>query len=145
MIHGYIQCIPRVLRGLDYVSKTPDSSSRFVFIHCHPIQELNCLTEASRERRNESIDAAITITQHIGTARDVSRAMRSQYERKSNAAFDLTVPDFDLNIIESYPELPDGVDVEVRIERTVMLERRSRTYELEDYSRNARISRDRYA
>ncbi|KAJ7188547.1 hypothetical protein C8R46DRAFT_1055025 [Mycena filopes] len=92
--------------------------SQRLLIHLH---------EVSVERRNESLGAAITVTQHFASARDVSRAVRSQFESK-NGGFDLT---------------DDDVDVEVRIERTVRVERveRVRGFELENYSRTARSYR----
>ncbi|KAJ7497055.1 hypothetical protein FB451DRAFT_1209893 [Mycena latifolia] len=99
------------------------------------------LHDASIERRNESIGAAVTITQHIASARDVSRAIRSQFESKSGLDFNLTVPDFDLDSIRSGPPIAEDVDVQVRVERTVRMERVPRVYELEDYSRNARSTR----
>ncbi|KAJ7039162.1 hypothetical protein C8F04DRAFT_950435, partial [Mycena alexandri] len=109
-------------------------ASQRLLIHLH--------AEASVERRNESIGAAVTITRHIASTRDVSRAMRSQFESKNGLSFNLTVPDFDL---ESMPgtSVHDSctdvsVDVEVRIERTVRMEPVPRVYELEDYSRPAR-------
>ncbi|KAJ6558497.1 hypothetical protein DFH09DRAFT_1036991 [Mycena vulgaris] len=106
--------------------------SQKLLIHLH---------DASVERRNESIGAAVTITQHIASARDVSRAIRSQFQSKSGMDFDLTVPDFDLDSIRSGAAIPDDVDVQVRVERTVRMERIPRVYELEDYSRNARSTR----
>ncbi|KAJ7874759.1 hypothetical protein B0H14DRAFT_2502004 [Mycena olivaceomarginata] len=103
--------------------------SQRLLIHLH--------VEASVERRNESIDAAVTITQHLASARDVSRAVRSQFESKNGAGFDLTVPEFDLESLAGSASHED-TEVHVRIERTVRMERMPRTYELEDYSRNAR-------
>ncbi|KAJ7128948.1 hypothetical protein C8R43DRAFT_686416 [Mycena crocata] len=106
--------------------------SQKLLIHLH---------EASLERRNESIGAAVTVTQHISTARDVSRAMRSQFESKNGRRSDLTVPDFELDSIQSAPAIREDVDVQVRIERTVRMERLPRVYELEDYSRKSRTIR----
>jgi len=107
--------------------------SQRLLIHLH---------EVSVERRNESIDAAVTITQHLTSARDVSRAVRSQFDsKKSGRGFDLTVPDFDLESLPCAGPAPpeDGdAEVHVRIERTVRMERVPRVYELEDYSRTAR-------
>ncbi|KAJ6497819.1 hypothetical protein C8R45DRAFT_984349 [Mycena sanguinolenta] len=104
--------------------------SQRLLIHLH---------EASVERRNESIDAAVTISQHIASARDVSRALRSQFESKSGAGFDLTVPDFDVeSLSRTAPDVDRDAEVHVRIERTVRMERVPRVYELEDYSRTAR-------
>jgi len=99
------------------------------------------LYEVSVERRNESIGAAVTITQQIATARDVSHAIRSQFESKSGR-FDLTVPDFDLE--SAAPLTEEDASVHVRIERTVRMERMPRVYNLEDYSRNARSSRSKH-
>ncbi|KAK7057448.1 hypothetical protein R3P38DRAFT_2841047 [Favolaschia claudopus] len=106
--------------------------SQRLLIHLH---------EASLERRNESIEAAVTITEHITSARDVSRALRSQFETKSGAGCDLTVPDFDAESLSGgggRPSSEEPTEVHVRIERTVRMERVPRVYELEDYSRNAR-------
>ncbi|KAJ7718012.1 hypothetical protein DFH07DRAFT_761764, partial [Mycena maculata] len=107
--------------------------SQRLIIHLH--------AEASVERRNESIGAAVTITQHFASARDVSRAIRSQFGSKSGRGLDLTVPDFDFDSLESQPATLEDVDVQVRIERTVRVEGMPRVYELEDYSRNARSLR----
>lgn len=94
------------------------------------------LHAASRERRNESINAAVTITQTIESARQVSRAMRSQFEQKRSDAFDLTVPDFDLETMESGHGAHEDTGVEVRIERTVRFEKNTKIpYGLENYSR----------
>jgi len=98
--------------------------SQRLLIHLH---------EASVERRNESIGAAVTITQHMTSARDVSRAIRSQFESKNGMGLELTVPDFDLE--SGAPGSEEDVDVHVRIERTVKIERVQKTYELENYSR----------
>jgi len=104
--------------------------SQRLLIHLH---------EASVERRNESIGAAVTITQHIASARDVSRAIRSQFESKNGGGFDLTVPDFDLESLAcAEPANAEEAEVHVRIERTVRMEQVPRVYELEDYSRNAK-------
>ncbi|KAJ7502846.1 hypothetical protein B0H11DRAFT_606166 [Mycena galericulata] len=104
--------------------------SQRLIIHLH---------EASVERRNDSIGAAITITQPFTSAREVSRAIRSQFESKDGMGLDLTVPDFDLDSIQSVPVTNEDVEgVQVRIERTVRMERTPRVYELEDYTRHAR-------
>ncbi|KAL0956219.1 hypothetical protein HGRIS_002375 [Hohenbuehelia grisea] len=101
--------------------------SQRLLIHLH---------DASIERRNESINAAVTITQNLESAYSVSHAVRTQFEQKS-AGFQLTVPDFESS--EGSTELPEHMDVQVRIERTIKLEdQRPRTYELEDYSRSGR-------
>lgn len=94
------------------------------------------MSEASRERRNDSIQQALTITHTMESSRQVSQAMRSQFDRKPGGAFDLTVPDFDLDTIEEGRVLDDmDGSVEVRVERTVQVDRRVKTYELENYSR----------
>ncbi|KAF7362110.1 hypothetical protein MVEN_00556800 [Mycena venus] len=80
--------------------------SQRLLIHLH---------EASVERRNESIGAAVTITQHIASARDVSRAIRSQFESKNGGGFDLTVPDFDLESLAcAGPANPEEAEVHNR-------------------------------
>ncbi|KAF5386139.1 hypothetical protein D9615_002347 [Tricholomella constricta] len=76
------------------------------------------LYDASRERRNESIEEAITITQHLDSVRQVSRAIRSQFEHKSGRTFDLTVPDFDLGTDPGQSDPPEDLEVQVRIEHT---------------------------
>lgn len=91
----------------------------------------------SVERRNKSIGAAVTITQQIATAREVSHVIRSQFESKNGRGIDLTVPDFDLESVHyAAPLTEEDAEVHVRIERTVRLERMPRKYNLEDYSRN---------
>lgn len=93
------------------------------------------MAEASRNRRR-SIDAdAVTITHTLDSARLVSRAMRSQFEQKN--AYDLTVPDFDLSTIEEGRPMDDVGGVEVRIERTIRMDRKksAKSYQLENYSR----------
>ncbi|KAJ7311774.1 hypothetical protein DFH08DRAFT_897594 [Mycena albidolilacea] len=94
--------------------------------------------EVSAERRNESIGAAVTRTQQITTAREVSHAIRSQFESKNGRGIDLTVPDFDLESVHYAAPLNEEEEVHVRIERTVRLERMPRKYGLEDDSRNPR-------
>ncbi|KAJ7078844.1 hypothetical protein B0H15DRAFT_859491 [Mycena belliarum] len=108
--------------------------SQKLLIHLH---------DASVERRNESVAAAATVTRYITSAREVSRAIRSQFESKNERDHDLTVPDFDVESVRSGRSLPEDVDVEVRVERTVRIERERdrRAYELEDYSRTARSTR----
>ncbi|KAF8638073.1 hypothetical protein AX16_010705 [Volvariella volvacea WC 439] len=98
------------------------------------------LYHASREH-SQSIDAAITITHHLNSARDVSRAIRTQFENKraGGTTFEVAAPDGDSDFS---PEYPDRTNVQVRIERTVKLEHRSRAYELETYTRNATTSLD---
>ncbi|KAG6866666.1 hypothetical protein C0991_000776 [Blastosporella zonata] len=89
------------------------------------------LHDVSRKRRNESIEEAITVMQHLDSAHQISHALRSQFERKSGPTFDLTIPDFELD-----HDHGDDIEVQVRVEHTVELDRRLRTYELENYSRS---------
>ncbi|KAF7315257.1 Zn(2)-C6 fungal-type domain-containing protein [Mycena indigotica] len=91
------------------------------------------LHEASLKGRNESGDA-VTVTRQLTSARDVSRAIRSQFESKNG---DFTIPDME----SSAGDLQEDVDVQVRVEKTVKTESVARAYELEDYSRMARSSR----
>ncbi|KDR75305.1 hypothetical protein GALMADRAFT_249322 [Galerina marginata CBS 339.88] len=95
------------------------------------------LYDASRERREESLDGAeVTITKNIATARDVSRVVRTQFDQKTNTPFDLSRrPHTESGTDEG--EYPDDIGVQVRIERTVRLNHYTRTYELEDYSRRS--------
>lgn len=97
------------------------------------------LSQDARERRNESIDAAITITQNINSARDVSRAIREQFDHKSGGQLELTVPGSESDTVTSIPE---DIDVQVTIERTVRLDQRSMGYGLENYSRSGRFARE---
>ncbi|KAL4266568.1 Transmembrane protein [Pleurotus pulmonarius] len=97
------------------------------------------LHNASMDRRMASLEEAVTITQDIDSARAASRALRSQFEKDTRNTFDLTVPDFDSSIGGHESELPSHVDVQVRIERTVKVETRPRTFELENYSRSAQF------
>ncbi|KAJ7124979.1 hypothetical protein C8R44DRAFT_781962 [Mycena epipterygia] len=99
------------------------------------------LHDMSVERRNQSIGAAVTVTQQIVSARDVSHAIRSQFESKNGMGLELTVPDFNFDSIPCTSPIHEDVDVQVRIERTVRMERLPHVYELEDYSRNARTTR----
>ncbi|KAJ7594677.1 hypothetical protein C8J56DRAFT_927361 [Mycena floridula] len=95
------------------------------------------LHTASRERRNEMISQAVTISQSLETAREVSKAMRQQFESMPKMrALQLSVPDFDLETMTSDDsELPEETNVSVRIERTFEIQQPSSRYELEDYSR----------
>ncbi|KAF8893924.1 hypothetical protein BD779DRAFT_962031 [Infundibulicybe gibba] len=100
------------------------------------------ISDASRERRIDSFDRAVTLTQNLDSARDVSRAIRSQFEQKSSTGFNLTVPEFDITTVDDNSR-SEPVDVQVRIEHTVKLEHvLPRRYELEDYSRSGRSARD---
>src|SRR5438105_3776391 len=87
-------------------------------------------SDASRARREEeSFEAAFTVGKDITNARNISQAVRT-FGCRSSKPFGLTP---DSRIEERHPE-DNGV--QVRIERTVLkMERFSRPYELEDYSR----------
>ncbi|KAJ6526709.1 hypothetical protein B0H19DRAFT_544512 [Mycena capillaripes] len=123
----------------DLVQQTAAASPGYCVTWIMSQRLLIHLYEVSVERRNEAIGAAVTITQQIATARDVSRAIRSQFESKSGRGFDLTVPDFDLESAHyAAPVTEEDAEVHVRIERTVRMERKLRVYNLEDYSRNVR-------
>ncbi|TFK44487.1 hypothetical protein BDQ12DRAFT_673071 [Crucibulum laeve] len=102
--------------------------SQRLLIHLH---------DAQRERRIESLDNAITISQNLDSAREISRAFRNQFEQKSGAAVELTRPDSET---DTRPQTSESVLV--RIERTIQLDHRPRTYELEDYTRSGRLNRD---
>ncbi|KAJ8076949.1 hypothetical protein PM082_001372 [Marasmius tenuissimus] len=97
----------------------------------------------SLERRNESMYAAYTISQTISSAQAVNRAVRSQFEPKASLhdSLELTNPDFDLDTMEAgltRDSSDDVSSVQVRVEKTVTIQRRPSTKkELEDYSRHA--------
>jgi hypothetical protein len=117
----------RLLIHLYSLSAISRTSSRIHWFEC---------LDATREHRDRS--EAVTISQGIDHPRDVSRAVRTQFEefdQKSTGTFNLTVPDID----EIYPqsELQQETGVQVRIERIVKLDRRLRTFELENYSRSS--------
>lgn len=97
------------------------------------------ITEASRERRNVSIDTSITVTRDLEQARHIQHALRSQFESKPAISVELTVPDFDMS---SYEDGPDEPQVHVRIEKTVSFEgpNASGVRELEDYTRKSQRS-----
>ncbi|KAJ8521164.1 hypothetical protein ONZ45_g2081 [Pleurotus djamor] len=99
------------------------------------------LHSASIERRMDSINAAVTISQNIESSRDASSALRSQFERKSGHSSELTIPDFSIHSLDGLPEIPAHVDVQVRIERTVKFENRPpREFPLENYTHSGRAS-----
>ncbi|KAF7298130.1 hypothetical protein HMN09_01034400 [Mycena chlorophos] len=92
------------------------------------------LRDASTELKDDSLpNGAVTVTHQLSSARDISRALRSQFKSKSGGRFELTVPDFEASIGEI-----EDVDVHVQIERSVRMEPQlsTRVYELEDYSRS---------
>lgn len=94
-------------------------------------------SDASRERREEEDfeDAAITISKNISTHRDISRVVRTNFDKSRSSPFEFSRRA--RNSLESN-ESPEHVDVQVRIEKTVKLNHYTRTYELEDYSRRTR-------
>lgn len=80
------------------------------------------------------------MTQNLDTPLHISRAIHSQIDLKSSAAFDLTVPDFDLETSAGgLQQRCEGI--QVRIERADKSELNPRASELEDYSRSVK-SRD---
>lgn len=109
--------------------------SQRMLIHLH---------NATRERNHETTEKGITITENLGSARDVSHAVRTQFEPKdSGATFDLTFPrrgQTDTAIPED-PDIDPNLSVQVRVERTVKLDRALRSYELEDYTMSSRQRR----
>ncbi len=95
---------------------------------------LKTFTDASRERRNESISTSVTITKELDRSRHIQHALRSQFESKPGIAVELTVPEFEM----SYDGGPEEPEVHVRIEKTVSFQEGATTTsvrELEDYSR----------
>ncbi|KJA20790.1 hypothetical protein HYPSUDRAFT_42884 [Hypholoma sublateritium FD-334 SS-4] len=93
------------------------------------------LYDASRERREEEDfdDAAITISKNISTHRDISRVVRTNFDKNSTAPFEFSHRPH--NSLESEAEHAKDIDVQVRIERTIKLNHYTRAYELEDYTR----------
>ncbi|KAG2015848.1 hypothetical protein CC2G_009077 [Coprinopsis cinerea AmutBmut pab1-1] len=102
------------------------------------------LYDASRERDEGSYNEAVTISQNVGTAREVSRVVRSRLDSKHGVPFDFTrsTVQVDPNAPNHHQvTFPDDVGVQVRVERTVRRDRfahRYAGYELEDYSRRSR-------
>ncbi|KAF5325757.1 hypothetical protein D9611_000076 [Ephemerocybe angulata] len=95
------------------------------------------LYDASRERQEGSYAEAVTLSQNIGTARDVSRVVRAQFDRKHGVPFDYSRPTFEVepsNPATQQVVFPEDVGVQVRVERTVRRNRHNRGYELEDYT-----------
>lgn len=80
----------------------------------------------------------MTITQDIQSPHEISRAIRSQFDRKTGLGFELTVPDFEIHSIPRSEQTPEMRGVQVKIERTVNVERVPSTYSLEDYSRHTK-------
>lgn len=95
------------------------------------------LPDASYRRRHDSVDRVVTITRTADSARQTSHAMRSHFD-KNGKGLQLTVPDFDLETVQSSWDRPEEIGIEVKIERTVHVteSRRSHGYELENYSRS---------
>jgi hypothetical protein len=96
--------------------------------------------DAMREHRDRF--ESVTITHDIDSPRDVSCAVRTfeALEHKSTGAFSNPLPDMDEFYTRS--QVQQDARVQVRIERTVRLDRRLRTFELENYSRIGGRSRD---
>lgn len=130
---------------MDNVPEAIDTSIWFARLALRCLAIDHVLLDASRERRSETIEEAITITQHLDNARQVSHIIRSQFEPKSDPTFDLTVPEFNLGTEYEHEDAPEEFEVQVRVEHTVKLDRRLRTYELENYSRNERCSQDMHS
>ncbi|KAH6914222.1 hypothetical protein BKA70DRAFT_1260775 [Coprinopsis sp. MPI-PUGE-AT-0042] len=98
------------------------------------------LYDASREREDEgSYNEAVTISQHIGSARDVSRVIREHLDNKRGVPVDFTRSAGGVNTTTSQHRVTFP-DVEVHVERTVKNHRGRgyAGYELEDYSRRSR-------
>lgn len=95
-------------------------------------------TDASREHREDDLSGAeITITKNIGSARDISRVVRTQFDHKNETPFELARrPQVESGTEEG--EYPDDIGIQVRIEKTVKLNHYARNYELEDYTRSRR-------
>ncbi|TFK25561.1 hypothetical protein FA15DRAFT_668453 [Coprinopsis marcescibilis] len=99
------------------------------------------LYDASRERQAGSYDEAVTISQNVGTAREVSRVIRTHLDSKHGLPLDFSraAYEIDPNLQNRQVTFPDDVGVQVRVERTVRRDRRALDrYELEDYSRRSR-------
>ena len=97
---------------MDNVSKIVDSPMQFVVTHrTNPIVFIDFL-DATREHRDRS--EAVIITQDVNYPRDVSCAVRTQFEEfdhKNSGMFHLTASDTN----EFYPpsELPQETRVQV--------------------------------
>ncbi|KAF9528511.1 hypothetical protein CPB83DRAFT_313968 [Crepidotus variabilis] len=98
------------------------------------------LYDASREHREEEdlelAGAALTLSKNVTGHRNISRVVRSQFDKNQTDPFDLGGGPRDSTSTSEYPE---DLNVSVRIERTVKSKRVSRTLELEDYSRRSRM------
>ncbi|KAG6812542.1 hypothetical protein H0H92_002311 [Tricholoma furcatifolium] len=92
------------------------------------------LYDASCKRRDESHGGVITVSRPLESSRQVSYALRTQFEQKSTGTFELSVPDFADE--EDPRDIPDEIEVQVRVEHSVKLDRRLGTFELENYSRS---------
>ncbi|KXN90129.1 hypothetical protein AN958_04619 [Leucoagaricus sp. SymC.cos] len=111
--------------------------SQRLLIHLH---------DASRERRQESEGTAYvyTITSDILSPQEVSEVLRTQLTRTHKRSRSDSIPyqheirqPVDLEVADDQV-FPEHVDVHVRVERTVKVERVPHTIQLEDYSRRAR-------
>jgi len=107
--------------------------SQRLLIHLH---------DASRERRMESDDTAITITQENLSHREISEALRTHLSQKRSGSHSQPVRQYQLRRSDleqtSDQQHSEDFDVLVRVERTVKVERLSRTVQMEDYSRGVR-------
>lgn len=90
----------------------------------------------------ESDDTAITITQENLSHREISEALRTHLTRKRSGSHSPSVRQYQLrrSDLERTSDQQDSedFDVHVRVERTVKVERLTRTVQMEDYSRGVR-------
>ncbi|KAL1736261.1 hypothetical protein EV714DRAFT_198876 [Schizophyllum commune] len=87
--------------------------------------------------------ASITFTRPLDSMQDRTHALRSLQSQKRHTALELSAVPADDAMYKGHSndlEMPDQVDVEVHIERTVRIEHRPAVYALEDYSRAGRRS-----
>ncbi|ESK91008.1 hypothetical protein Moror_16313 [Moniliophthora roreri MCA 2997] len=136
-----INCANLIIYHADPDIQTACASLGYTATYIFSQRLLLSLYEVSSERRAQTIDGTYTISQTISSARAVNQAMRSQFEPKGSFAdsLQLTNPDFQLDTLEAAHA--DDVNVQVRVERTVTVERRHRkTYELENYSHSGTSS-----
>ena len=128
---------------MDHVSAFADTSIRcdtLRFIFRSQLIVLGSV-DASREREEDgSYDEAVTISQHIGTARDVSRVIREHLDSKRGVPLDFSRPVGETGGNNGPHHRVTFPDVEVHVERTIKNHRARgyAGYELEDYSRRSR-------
>ncbi|KAI5890413.1 uncharacterized protein SCHCODRAFT_01098598 [Schizophyllum commune H4-8] len=87
--------------------------------------------------------ASITFTRPIDSMQDRTHALRSLQSQKRHTALELSAVPEDDAMYKGHSndfEMPEQVDVEVHIERTVRIEHRPAVYALEDYTRAGRQS-----